>query len=408
MLSIHTSNPRSAQIWRFSPVRVSQAPSNCLRIVVSDCGIRRSQHQQRATSRRSRRPQSLRAARRCCAPPASAAAAAAAPASAAMPARVLVSNDDGIDAPGLRALVLELSKLPAVEVYVCAPSEERSAQSHAVSLARFLACHPHKDVDGATAAYSVDGTPADSVSLAIHGPVFGGGGFDLVVSGINRGDNCGLHVIYSGTVGAAREAACKGVPAIALSLDDYNARQVKDYGPSAAISAALVKALLSVLGESPSALADMSEGVVLNANFPAGPVSGMCGVKLTHQGTGCFFPNYREVEEGAGPHMPQIEERTEETRMFRSFAGGYRKDGTEGSDMDGVAAGWTSVTPLGLRSDLLFKSRTGSINSGESALQERHARGSVAVAAQVVARAAAALGVSAAGVEGIEWPVGDA
>ncbi|KIZ07400.1 5'-nucleotidase [Monoraphidium neglectum] len=324
-----------------------------------------------------------------------------------MPARVLVSNDDGIDAPGLRALVLALSK--EADVFVCAPSEERSAQSHAVSLRRFLACHPHSGVEGAKAAFSVDGTPADSVMLAIHGPVFEGGDFDLVVSGINRGDNCGLHVIYSGTVGAAREAACKGVPAIALSLDNFNARRVDDYAPSAAISAAL--ALLSILSESPSALGDMSEGVVLNVNFPAGDVSEMKGIKLTHQGTGCFFPNFKEVQEGQGSHMPQIEERTEDTRMFRNFAGGYRKDGTDGSDMDAVAGGWASVTPLGLRSDLLFKSRTAagssSANSGESAIQERHARGSVAVAAQVVVRAAAALGLEAGGIEGIEWPLAD-
>jgi 5'-nucleotidase len=72
-----------------------------------------------------------------------------------MPARVLVSNDDGIDAPGLRALVLALSK--EADVFVCAPSEERSAQSHAVSLRRFLACHPHSGVEGAKAAFSVDG-----------------------------------------------------------------------------------------------------------------------------------------------------------------------------------------------------------------------------------------------------------
>jgi hypothetical protein len=74
-----------------------------------------------------------------------------------MPARVLVSNDDGIDAPGLRAVVTALAALPGVEVYVCAPSEERSAQSHAISLQRFLAAHPHRGVDGAKAAFAVDG-----------------------------------------------------------------------------------------------------------------------------------------------------------------------------------------------------------------------------------------------------------
>jgi len=72
--------------------------------------------------------------------------------------KVLVSNDDGIDAPGLRALVAELAKQEGVEVYVCAPSEEKSGMSHAISLTRFLSCHPrHSDVVGAKAAYAVDG-----------------------------------------------------------------------------------------------------------------------------------------------------------------------------------------------------------------------------------------------------------
>ena len=107
--------------------------------------------------------------------------------------------------------------------------------------------------------------------------------------------------------------------------------------------------------------------------------------------------------------MAQVEEHTEATRLFRNYAGGYRQDGTEGSDMAAVSGGWASITPLGLRSDMLFKTRIahGSSNSGVSAVQERHARGCVAAAAQVVQRAAAALGMEAAGTEGVEWPVVD-
>eukprot|EP00879_Flechtneria_rotunda_P029967 GHRR01032442.1.p1 GENE.GHRR01032442.1~~GHRR01032442.1.p1 ORF type:complete len:202 (+),score=39.37 GHRR01032442.1:884-1489(+) len=122
--------------------------------------------------------------------------------------RVLVSNDDGINAPGLRALVTALHEANFCDVHVCAPSGERSAQSHAITLGRYLSCYP-SDVSGAVQAFAVDGTPADSVMLALNSPVFQNPQFDLVASGINRGDNCGLHVTYSGTVGAAREAACK-------------------------------------------------------------------------------------------------------------------------------------------------------------------------------------------------------
>lgn len=73
------------------------------------------------------------------------------------PARVLVSNDDGIDAPGLRALVNALSKEDNIDVFVCAPAEDRSGQSHAITVARYLSCHPSSEVAGAKAAFAVDG-----------------------------------------------------------------------------------------------------------------------------------------------------------------------------------------------------------------------------------------------------------
>jgi 5'-nucleotidase len=336
-------------------------------------------------------------------------------------------------------------------VYVCAPASEQSGKSHSISLTQYLAAHPRDDVEGAAAAWAIEGTPSDSVMLALHGPLFPGLSdgnssnaesnngeppastpFDLCVSGINRGDNAGLHVIYSGTVGAAREAACKGVPAVALSIDDYGARKVEHYAPAAALSAALVGALLDVLAESPGALSDTREGLVLNVNVPKGGFGQLQGreshaqhqwrgVALTHQGTGSFYPRFEPVADAPGPHEERVESTAGATQLFRNYAGTYRQDDTPGSDMEAVAAGWASVTPLGLRSDLSFKapSFSGSkasggnggngngSNSGVSAAQARHAEGSVAVAAQVVARAAATLGLEASGIEGIPWPVAD-
>jgi len=120
------------------------------------------------------------------------------------------------------------------------------------------------------------------------------------------------------------------------------------------------QALLDVMAESPGAQSDMAEGVVLNVNVPGRALKEMKGLKMTHQGTGCFFPHFKEIDASlSGPELPQIEEHTEETRMFRNQAGGYRQDGTDGSDMSAVAAGFVSVCPLGLRSDLLFKVRGG-------------------------------------------------
>ncbi len=87
--------------------------------------------------------------------------------------RILVSNDDGINAPGIKAVVNELLKADFCDVYVCAPSGERSAQSHAITLGRYLSCVPQEGyASGVVEAYAVDGTPADSVMLALCSPVF--------------------------------------------------------------------------------------------------------------------------------------------------------------------------------------------------------------------------------------------
>lgn len=85
--------------------------------------------------------------------------------------KVLISNDDGVNAPGLRALVRALAASQICDVYVCAPAGERSATSHAITLGRYLSCY-RCEVPGAVEAFAVDGTPADSVMLALNGPVF--------------------------------------------------------------------------------------------------------------------------------------------------------------------------------------------------------------------------------------------
>ena len=125
---------------------------------------------------------------------------------------------------------------------------ERSALSHAITLRKHFAATPVA-VPGATAAWAVDGTPADTVMLALHAPLDAGAPLAatvaLVVSGINRGDNCGLHVPYSGTLGAAREAAVAGLPALALSLDDHGAREDAAYAHCLPACVALVRAALA-------------------------------------------------------------------------------------------------------------------------------------------------------------------
>lgn len=162
---------------------------------------------------------------------------------------VLVSNDDGYRAPGIRGVADALSK--RFEVVVCAPDNEQSASSHSLSLNRPLRVEKHEDN-----VYSVDGTPADSVYMALFVEGILPRRPDLVVSGMNHGLNLGQDVFYSGTVAAAREGALQGIPALAVSAD------AKADMVAACEDAALVAA----------AVLELSEGrpCLFNANYPPG------------------------------------------------------------------------------------------------------------------------------------------
>lgn len=165
--------------------------------------------------------------------------------------KILLTNDDGIDAAGLHATYDAIADLGAV--HVVAPSRVQSATSHAVTLHRQIAVTPYacEKFKG----FAVDGRPADCVKLALAelvGPV------DLVISGINHGANVGINVHYSGTVGAAREAAFQGVPAIALSLHLGDKTQ-DHYVRAAGHARRAIDAVLKV---------GIDEGVLVNINVP--------------------------------------------------------------------------------------------------------------------------------------------
>ncbi|KAG2501277.1 hypothetical protein HYH03_001080 [Edaphochlamys debaryana] len=302
--------------------------------------------------------------------------------------RILITNDDGINAPGLKAITNALIQADIADVYVCAPSGERSAQSHAITLGRYMSCIPADPVPGVVEAYAVDGTPADSVMLALCSPIFGGSSFDLVVSGINRGDNCGLHVIYSGTVGAAREAACKGIPALALSLDNHMARKQDDYAMSATLAVPLVRAALGLLpGQDPSARVPAAslKGVVVNVNFPIGQGQMVQGLYLARQSVACVFPAFKEVTEAPGPHLAEIDEHTPNSRVFRNYAGLVQEDQEEGNDAWALKNGWVAITPLSLLQHI-----TGRV--------EQRADTVVTVVSEMISRAAAEAGLAAGGI----------
>lgn len=167
--------------------------------------------------------------------------------------RILVVNDDGIESAGLTALVKELSVV--AEVVVCAPEGNRSGSSHSISVLSEPLTVVERNIDGATYACAVSGTPADAANFGIL-KLGAEKPFDLVVSGINAGSNVGNVAHYSGTIGAAMEAAYRGVPAIAVSQSSRS----RDYSLAARFTARFVGELRK---HGPAA------GIVYSINVPA-------------------------------------------------------------------------------------------------------------------------------------------
>jgi 5'-nucleotidase len=172
---------------------------------------------------------------------------------------ILITNDDGITAPGILALEQSLAALG--EVTVVAPDREMSATSQAITLHTPLRIHRIDDRH-----YAVNGTPTDCVILALYQILTERP--DLVVSGINPGGNIGENVVYSGTVGGANEGAVHGVPSFAISLAS---RQDLDFSVAAAFAAQLAARILEE---------GLEPGVCLNVNVPRGDVR---GVRVTRQ-----------------------------------------------------------------------------------------------------------------------------
>ena len=184
------------------------------------------------------------------------------------PLHILISNDDGIDAPGIYALAKEVKKI--AEITVVAPDKQQSAVGHAITVNYPLRAVPFRKNDEFF-GYAVEGTPADAVKLGVRfllkkKP-------DLIISGINHGSNTAINIIYSGTVSAATEGTVLGIPSIAVSLTTY---QEADFSYAAKLAARL--ALLVAANGLP-------EGTLLNVNVPAVPESDIRGVLLTKQGT---------------------------------------------------------------------------------------------------------------------------
>jgi 5'-nucleotidase len=182
--------------------------------------------------------------------------------------RILVSNDDGIMAPGIRALAETLAT--AHDVYVMAPDRERSATGHALTLHKPLRVEKVDFIPGVRAAWALNGTPSDCIKLAVGAMLDGPP--DLVVSGINRGPNLGVDVIYSGTVSAAVEGMMMGFKAIAVSIGAFDDKHY----PTAA------QAILRMVDD--VAAYPFPARTLVNVNVPSVPPEEIRGSMLTKLG----------------------------------------------------------------------------------------------------------------------------
>ncbi|WOL04984.1 hypothetical protein Cni_G13707 [Canna indica] len=190
---------------------------------------------------------------------------------------LMITNDDGIDAPGLRFLVDRLVAADRYRVLVCAPDSDKSGVGHCITWRRPLSAK-RADIMGAT-AFAVSGTPADCASLGISGKLFDGVIPDLVISGINIGCNCGYHIVYSGTVAAAREAFLYGLPSLAISYNWKGGKSnVNDMKLAADACLPLINAVINELKAK-----TYPEGSFLNIDVPT-DVGNHKGFKITKQG----------------------------------------------------------------------------------------------------------------------------
>jgi len=228
--------------------------------------------------------------------------------------QILLTNDDGIFAPGLAAIYKELVKIG--DVMVVAPADSRSGTSHSVTLKKPLVCNK-VDINGQFTGFSVQGSPADCVKLAVmqlhDGPI------DLLVAGINNGANAGINVYYSGTVAAAMEAAFLKIPAVAMSLAS---EEQMNFEKAANYCAKILKKLMP-----------LKSGEVININIPQLSKGEPKDVRVVPQSTEGFHEHY-------------IRQKNEQGQTVFQLAGGLHRDEQSPTDTTSLADGFITITAL--------------------------------------------------------------
>jgi len=234
--------------------------------------------------------------------------------------RILLSNDDGYHAPGLKVLE-DIANALSDDVWIVAPAEEQSGASHSLTLSRPLRIRRHGEK-----RFSVSGTPTDAVAIAV-GRIMKDNPPDLILSGVNRGANLAEDVTYSGTVAAAMEGAISGVRSIALS-QVYSREGRGDAAPfdaAAAWGERVIRTLLSLPAR---------RNMLVNVNFPAIAPDAVKGVRVVRQG---FHDVDRtSIVEGTDPRGYK----------YYWFGLGMSDSVPEGTDLEAISQGYVTVTPL--------------------------------------------------------------
>ena len=249
---------------------------------------------------------------------------------------ILVTNDDGMFAPGIKNLIKVAMQFG--EVVVVAPNSPQSAKGHAVTLEEPIRIHKVALFDNVE-AYECSGTPVDCVKLAKY-LVLKDRTIDLCVSGINHGSNASVNIIYSGTMSAAMEASIEGVPSIGFSLLNYSFDA--DFSASAKIAAAIIKNALKN---------GIRDAHLLNVNIPDLPIQDIKGIKVCRQAEGRWEEDFQEGEDPRGQKYYWL------TGRF------VTEDAAEGTDIHALEHGYVAVVPSG--HDLTIHKAVGSNTSYE-------------------------------------------
>jgi len=230
---------------------------------------------------------------------------------------ILITNDDGIAAPGIHALVLALREIG--DIAVVAPDSEKSAVGHAITLSDPIRVSDFTK-NGQWQGYAVSGTPADCVKIAVGALLERRP--DLVVSGINLGSNTGINVIYSGTVSAATEGTMLGITSMAVSLATYTN---PDFGPAAQFASQLARLVLRH---------GLPERTLLNVNIPNVPAAEIRGVRITRQG----MANFAE----------EFDKRVDPRQRVYYWMDGKKEEIKAGDDVDdeAIQQNIISITPV--------------------------------------------------------------